>query len=138
MTRPPALLKKRRQFLVLKGCSSDIAHKTEKGLIRVDIRNKKEARAAFEEVMAKLEKIPGVTYVGLVPNELGCRRAVLTDIDEILKLIAASETFNMAALELDVKKTLNKALPTILEAAPKGGRENADKKSLCDRYGNHG
>ena len=27
--------------LVLKGCSSDIAHKTEKGLIRVDIRKMK-------------------------------------------------------------------------------------------------
>jgi len=41
--------------LVLKGCSSDIAHKTEKGLIRVDIRNKKEARAAFEEVMTTMD-----------------------------------------------------------------------------------
>ncbi len=37
--------------LVLKGCSSDISHKTEKGLIRVDIRNEDEATAAFEEIM---------------------------------------------------------------------------------------
>ena len=37
--------------LVLKGCSSDIAHKTEKGLIRVDIRNEAEAKAAFEEII---------------------------------------------------------------------------------------
>ncbi|MBW1821612.1 MAG: acetate--CoA ligase family protein [Deltaproteobacteria bacterium] len=37
--------------VVLKGCSPEIAHKTEKGLIRVDIRNDKEARRAFAEIM---------------------------------------------------------------------------------------
>lgn len=36
--------------LVLKGCSSDIAHKTEKGLIKVDIRNEEEAKSAFEQI----------------------------------------------------------------------------------------
>lgn len=36
--------------LVMKGCSSEIAHKTEKGLIRVDIRTKAEAQAAFREI----------------------------------------------------------------------------------------
>jgi acyl-CoA synthetase (NDP forming) len=41
--------------LVLKGCSSEISHKTEKGLIRVDIRNEDEATAAFEEIMADME-----------------------------------------------------------------------------------
>ncbi|MCP4666903.1 MAG: carboxylate--amine ligase [Deltaproteobacteria bacterium] len=41
--------------LVLKGCSSDLAHKTEKGLIRVDMRNEKEAGAAFEEIMGAME-----------------------------------------------------------------------------------
>ena len=38
--------------LVLKGCSADLAHKTEKGLIRLDVRNAEEAAAAFEEIMA--------------------------------------------------------------------------------------
>jgi len=38
--------------LVLKGCSADITHKTEKGLIRVDVRNAEEAAVAFEEIMA--------------------------------------------------------------------------------------
>jgi len=41
--------------LVLKGCSSEIAHKTEKGLIKVDIRNDDEAKVAFEQI------IPGVS-----------------------------------------------------------------------------
>ncbi len=40
--------------LVLKGCSSGIAHKTEEGLIKVDIRNEEEAKAAFEEIAANI------------------------------------------------------------------------------------
>lgn len=40
--------------LVLKGCSSGIAHKTEKGLIRVDIRNEAEAKTAFEKIAANI------------------------------------------------------------------------------------
>jgi acetyl-CoA synthetase (ADP-forming) len=38
--------------LVIKACSADIAHKTEKGLIRVDIRNDEEALTAFDEIAA--------------------------------------------------------------------------------------
>jgi len=38
--------------VVLKGCSPDIAHKTEKGLIRVDIRTEDEALTAFQEIHA--------------------------------------------------------------------------------------
>lgn len=37
--------------IVLKGCSPDIAHKTEKGLIRIDIRNDDEAKVAFNEII---------------------------------------------------------------------------------------
>jgi acetate---CoA ligase (ADP-forming) subunit beta len=40
--------------LVLKGCSSEIAHKTEKGLIQVDIRNEAEATAAFEGITGQM------------------------------------------------------------------------------------
>lgn len=40
--------------LVLKGCSSDIAHMTKKGLIKLDLRNKEEAVSAFEEICARM------------------------------------------------------------------------------------
>ena len=40
--------------LVIKGCSADIAHKTEKGLIRVDVRNDEEAMTAFDEIVARM------------------------------------------------------------------------------------
>jgi acetyl-CoA synthetase (ADP-forming) len=36
--------------LVMKGCSAEIAHKTEKGLIRLDIRSRDEAGKAYAEL----------------------------------------------------------------------------------------
>ena len=45
--------------LVMKGCSADIAHKTEKGLIHVDIRTATEAKKAFREIMAGMEGFEG-------------------------------------------------------------------------------
>jgi acyl-CoA synthetase (NDP forming) len=41
--------------LVLKGCSPDLAHKTEKGLVRVDIRNEQEATRAFDDLTSRME-----------------------------------------------------------------------------------
>ncbi len=49
--------------LVLKGCSFNIAHKTEKGLIRVDIRNAEEAMGAFQEIMAHMDEEDGQVLV---------------------------------------------------------------------------
>lgn len=49
--------------LVLKGCAAEIAHKTEKGLIRVDIRNREEAVAAFEAITADLAGADGAVLV---------------------------------------------------------------------------
>lgn len=41
--------------LVLKACSPEISHKTEKGLIRTDIRNTDEALDAFDDITAKMQ-----------------------------------------------------------------------------------
>jgi acetyl-CoA synthetase (ADP-forming) len=40
--------------LVIKGCSSTLAHKTEQGLVFLDIRNDQEAEAAFQNAMARM------------------------------------------------------------------------------------
>jgi acyl-CoA synthetase (NDP forming) len=42
--------------LVLKGSSPHLAHKSERGLVKVDIRNEKEAAAAFEEILSLMEE----------------------------------------------------------------------------------
>lgn len=55
--------------LVLKGCSSQISHKTEKNLIRVDIRNEEEARAAFEEISAGIGDGDGILVQEMVKGQ---------------------------------------------------------------------
>jgi acetyl-CoA synthetase (ADP-forming) len=41
--------------LVLKGCSAQIAHKTEKNLVHVDVRSEQEAQRIFKETMAAMD-----------------------------------------------------------------------------------
>ena len=75
-----------------------------------------------ERLVSGITKKPEVTYVGLAPNEIGCRRAVITQIDEILVLLSASDTFNKINLGRTLKESLNKLLPTIFDAAAKNSR----------------
>ncbi len=75
-----------------------------------------------EKLIAGISKKPDVTYVGLVPNEIGCRRAVITQIDEILVLLSASDTFNKLNIGRTLKESLNKMLPAILATAVQNGR----------------
>ncbi len=75
-----------------------------------------------EKLVSGITKKTGVTYVGLVPNEIGCRRALVTEIDEILIVLAATDTFNRVNIGRSLKESLNKMLPTILDAATKNAR----------------
>jgi len=75
-----------------------------------------------EQLIQGIHKKPGITYVGLVPNEIGCRRALVTNIDEILVLVSASDTFNRLNVGRTLRESLNKMLPTILDAARKSNR----------------
>jgi acyl-CoA synthetase (NDP forming) len=61
-----ALLKATRDLgfpVVLKGSSPDLSHKTEHGMVRVDIRNEQEATATFHEIMDKLKADGGRVLV---------------------------------------------------------------------------
>ena len=49
--------------LVMKGCSPWITHKTEKGIVRTDIRNDREALDAFNDIMARMNGIKGAVLV---------------------------------------------------------------------------
>lgn len=49
--------------LVMKGCSSEIAHKTEKGLIFVDVRTPREALTAFDQIKAGMKGYTGAVLV---------------------------------------------------------------------------
>ena len=49
--------------LVMKACSPELSHKTEKGLVRADIRNQDEAEAAFEDILSGMGESKGSVLV---------------------------------------------------------------------------
>ena len=49
--------------LVLKGCSPDVSHKTEQGMIKLDIRNEQETLTAFEEITDRMNSGNGAVLV---------------------------------------------------------------------------
>lgn len=75
-----------------------------------------------EEVMKLVKKTPGISYLGVAPNEVACRRAILTDIDDVLVLVAASETFNQVALGYSTREIMNKVLPSVIDIALSEGK----------------
>jgi len=78
--------------------------------------------ADAEDVIHALDKNPEVTVIGLAPNEIACRRALSTDVDEIGILIAASESFNKAVLGIRIRETLYKTFPAIFQACAEKGK----------------
>jgi hydroxymethylglutaryl-CoA lyase len=78
--------------------------------------------ADAEEVIDALEKKPEIAIIGLAPNEIACRRALNTQVDEIGTLVAASESFNRAVMGISIKETLFKTLPAIFPACLEKGR----------------
>ena len=57
------------------------------------------------EVMAGIERNPGVTYVALVPNARGAERALAAKVDEIVLVVSASETHNRANVRRTVAES---------------------------------
>jgi acyl-CoA synthetase (NDP forming) len=49
--------------VVLKGCAPDISHKTERGMVHVDIRSEEEAAAAFDAITAMMKPGAGTVLV---------------------------------------------------------------------------
>jgi acyl-CoA synthetase (NDP forming) len=128
--------------LVLKGCSPEIAHKTEKGLIRVDIRNENEAIAAFGEIMAGMGTKAGVLVQEMVKGQrelvVGLTRdpqfgpCVMFGLGGIFTEILKDISFRIAPLEkrdaLDMMQEINGH--KILEAVR--GMEAVDLDTLSD------
>jgi len=78
--------------------------------------------ADAEKVIKALGKKPEATIIGMAPNEIACRRALSTDIDEISTLVAASESFNRSVLGYSIRETLHKTFPTIFQACMEKGK----------------
>jgi hydroxymethylglutaryl-CoA lyase len=81
------------------------------GLARIEAASFVSAKAIPQmanasEVMAAIERRPGVTYIGLVPNETGARNAIAARVDEIAVVVSASESHNRANVNRSVAESL--------------------------------
>ena len=52
--------------VVMKGCSAELAHKTESGMIKLNVGNSEEAARVFDELTAKMKNLDGVLIEKMV------------------------------------------------------------------------
>jgi hydroxymethylglutaryl-CoA lyase len=69
-----------------------------------------------EAVMAGITRRPGTRYSALVPNDKGAVRAVDAGVDEIHTVISASESHNLANVNMTIDESLAK-LRAVMEVA---------------------
>jgi hydroxymethylglutaryl-CoA lyase len=58
-----------------------------------------------EEVMGRIDRVPGVEYTVLVPNLRGAERALVSRADEFNLVMSTSETHNLANLRMTREKS---------------------------------
>lgn len=62
-----------------------------------------------EEVVAAIDRLPGVLYAGLVLNEKGYDRLATTSLDDVHFAFASTETFNMRNSNATVEESVETA-----------------------------
>ena len=74
-----------------------------------------------EAVMAGITRRPGTRYSALVPNDKGAVRAVDAGVDDIHTVVSASESHNLANVNMSIAKSVVK-LTAAAEVAHRGGK----------------
>jgi hydroxymethylglutaryl-CoA lyase len=74
------------------------------------------------EVLAGIERLPGVVYSALVPNRKGFDRAAACGVPEVVTILSASESHNAANLNMSVAESLEEIRGIIGAAAAAGIR----------------
>jgi hydroxymethylglutaryl-CoA lyase len=72
-----------------------------------------------EQLMARITRRPGTCYAALVPNDKGASRAIDAGVDEIHTVVSASESHNLANVNMTIAESLEKlrAVARIAERA---------------------
>jgi hydroxymethylglutaryl-CoA lyase len=73
-----------------------------------------------EAVMAKIRRRPGTRYSALVPNDKGAVRAVDAGVDEIHTVLSASESHNLANVNMTIAESIEK-LRAVMQVAERAG-----------------
>ncbi len=69
-----------------------------------------------EEVMARIRRRPGTRYAALVPNDKGAVRAVDAGVDAVHTVVSASESHNLANVNMTVAESVEK-LRAVMQVA---------------------
>ena len=70
-----------------------------------------------EAVMARITRRPGTRYAALVPNDKGAVRAVDAGVDAIHTVVSASESHNLANVNMTIAESLEKLRAVMAVAA---------------------
>jgi hydroxymethylglutaryl-CoA lyase len=90
------------------------------GLTRIEVTSFVSPKAVpqmadAEQVMAGIERVPGVSWETLVPNVRGTERALATRPDMILVVLSDSDAFNLK----NIRMTIDDSLRSIGEIIPR-------------------
>src|SRR5438874_4467717 len=73
-----------------------------------------------EMVMARVQRRPGTRYAALVPNDKGAARAVDAGVDAIHTVVSASESHNLANVNMTIAESIEK-LRAVAQIAGRAG-----------------
>jgi hydroxymethylglutaryl-CoA lyase len=76
--------------------------------------------ADSDEVFRKIERMPGVVYSALVPNERGLERARTVAAQKIAVFTAASETFTQRNIHATMRESIERFTPVVAGAKRDG------------------
>lgn len=85
-----------------------------------------------EEVLAGIQRRPGVVYSALVPNVKGAERALSAGADEINAVVSVSETYNRKNVNMSIAESLQN-IKAIIELAYSRGIRTV--VSLANSFG---
>jgi hydroxymethylglutaryl-CoA lyase len=98
---------------------------TEAGVPRIEVTSFVHPKAVpqlrdAEAVMAAIRRRPGTRYAALVPNDKGAARAVDAGVDAIHTVVSASETHNLANVNMTIAESIDK-LRAVAHIAARAG-----------------
>jgi hydroxymethylglutaryl-CoA lyase len=98
---------------------------TEAGVPRIEVTSFVHPRAVpqlrdAEAVMAAIRRRPGTRYAALVPNDKGAARGVDAGVDAIHTVVSASESHNLANVNMTIAESIDK-LRAVAQIATRAG-----------------
>jgi hydroxymethylglutaryl-CoA lyase len=98
---------------------------TEAGVPRIEVTSFVHPKAVpqlrdAEAVMAAIRRRPGTRYAALVPNDKGAARAVDAGVDRLHTVVSASESHNLANVNMTIAESIAK-LRAVAQIATRAG-----------------